>query len=445
MSVSLIDEVPELPPTADDRRAEGGGAQAKMRAAVAELIEAMQNGVLPWRQPWAERDDAVALHPVPRNALTGRPYGGFNAFFLDFMMAKKGWQDPRFLTVKQANRVGGRINKGEKGVGVFFTDRLPAWRSFHYAFEHDGVPVRIVDIVDNGAGSEALTIPVHARRTTPERVRLHEIDVFRRNKSGAPTKVTWDEVLAAPPFYVMKAATVFNLAQCSGLERFLERNPLPTPKSLDESSVNRLVGKIVRGMKETGMQFQTGYDSACYRLTEDRVCMPRREAFLEKNMFESVLLHEIGHGTGHPSRLNREFGAFGSAAYAKEELVAEMISYMIGRHTGLNTPIPGHAAYVQHWVELLRKEGESKVLLWAVRKADEAVRYIENVSDLKFADVLEHNRTVPANVEGLVEARRAGDPMDDEPEDVTDPSVGHDDSGFAEERKQEDRYPVKPS
>jgi antirestriction protein ArdC len=63
------------------------------------------------------------------------------------------------------------------------------------------------------------------------------------------------------------------------------------------------------------------------------------------------------HATGHPSRLNRDLsGRFGSSAYAREELRAELTSLLVGSEIGLPTDIPNHASYVNSWVESLKQD-----------------------------------------------------------------------------------------
>ena len=59
-----------------------------------------------------------------------------------------------------------------------------------------------------------------------------------------------------------------------------------------------------------------------------------------------------GHATGHPSRLNRpDLGTpFGSEAYAREELRAEIASLMIADKLGIGHDPGQHAAYVGSWI-----------------------------------------------------------------------------------------------
>ena len=65
-----------------------------------------------------------------------------------------------------------------------------------------------------------------------------------------------------------------------------------------------------------------------------------------------------GHATGHPSRLNRpDLGTpFGSEAYAREELRAEIASLMIADKLGIGHDPGQHAAYVGSWIKALQQE-----------------------------------------------------------------------------------------
>ena len=71
-----------------------------------------------------------------------------------------------------------------------------------------------------------------------------------------------------------------------------------------------------------------------------------------------TLAHELSHWTGHSSRLARDLkNRFGTAAYAAEELIAELSSAMLGAELGLPvTHLDSHASYIEHWLKLLRDD-----------------------------------------------------------------------------------------
>ncbi|KAG0923242.1 hypothetical protein G6F31_019593 [Rhizopus arrhizus] len=79
----------------------------------------------------------------------------------------------------------------------------------------------------------------------------------------------------------------------------------------------------------------------------DSIHLPQRNTFHSASGYYATALHELGHWTGFPTRLNRDQkGAFGSIDYAKEELVAEVSSMLMGERLGIGHDPTQHAAYV---------------------------------------------------------------------------------------------------
>ena len=98
-----------------------------------------------------------------------------------------------------------------------------------------------------------------------------------------------------------------------------------------------------------------GKDRAYYRPHTDTIHLPQRAQFESADAFYATVLHEIGHWTGHPSRLARDLtGKFGSAEYAREELCAEAFSMSAGARIGIGHSPDNHASYIKHWVLILR-------------------------------------------------------------------------------------------
>lgn len=71
------------------------------------IIEALENGTVPWKKPWRTRGGPV-------NVKNGRAYRGINVFLL----ALAGYDDPRWGTYKAIASCGGQVRKGEKGTRV---------------------------------------------------------------------------------------------------------------------------------------------------------------------------------------------------------------------------------------------------------------------------------------------------------------------------------------
>jgi antirestriction protein ArdC len=100
--------------------------------------------------------------------------------------------------------------------------------------------------------------------------------------------------------------------------------------------------------------------------------MPPTQLFAGFDHYYATLAHELSHWTGHASRLGRDLkNRFGTAAYAAEELVAELASAMLGAELGLPVAhLDSHASYIEHWLKLLRDD--DRAILTAAAKAEEA-------------------------------------------------------------------------
>jgi antirestriction protein ArdC len=116
-------------------------------------------------------------------------------------------------------------------------------------------------------------------------------------------------------------------------------------------------------------------DQAFYRPATDRIHLPGRESFPSADAYFSTALHELGHATGHPSRLGRDLAhPFGSEGYAKEELRAEIASLIMGDELGIGHDPGQHAAYVGSWIKILKDD--PKEILRASRDAEQIHRYV---------------------------------------------------------------------
>ena len=81
-----------------------------------------------------------------------------------------------------------------------------------------------------------------------------------------------------------------------------------------------------------------------------------------------------GHATGHSSRLGRDLsGSFGSGAYAREELVAEMGSAFLCAALGI-VPTVRHADYLASWLAVLRSD--NRAIFRAAAQASKAADWI---------------------------------------------------------------------
>lgn len=174
-----------------------------------------------------------------------------------------------------------------------------------------------------------------------------------------------------------RASRVFNASQVDEW-----KSPEVDRPNLAETlaAVEAFVGSV-------GGDIRHGFDHACYNLALDRIELPDRDRFAgtptssATEAYYATALHELTHWTGAPRRLKREFGKrFGDEAYAMEELVAELGAAFLCAEVGISaSPRPDHAAYVAHWLEVLR--GDRRAIFTAAQAAQEAVGFLRPVSE----------------------------------------------------------------
>ncbi len=258
-----------------------------------QLIEQLREGRAPWQKPWGT--DGVDF--LPTNAATGKRYKGVNAIVL---MAQDR-ADQRWLTYKQAESMDAQVRKGERGTGIIY------WK-----FE------------DEQTLKDAQGKPI-------------------KNAVGETMKITVE--LERPRAFF---ATVFNGEQIDGL-------PPLTPKQSRPFDQHARAEAI---MANSGVKItEAPGNRAYYQPNDDAIRLPRRDQFTSEAGFYATALHELGHATGHSTRLDRDLGgAFGSRSYAKEELRAEIASMIVGNDLGTGHDPSQHVAYVASWIEVLTEQ-----------------------------------------------------------------------------------------
>ena len=276
------------------RRDEAMEPKKPFHEVVAEkLIEQLKAGTAPWQRPWEPGEPNAYL---PMNPTTGKRYKGINAIHL---MAQ-GRSDGRWMTYKQAAAVGAQVRKGEKGT------------------------------------------PVQYWKFSEEQNKVDESGRPVLNAKGEPVKETVQ--LERPRVFF---ATVFNAEQIDGL-------PPIQKKEQTWSAVER----AEHILKASGASItHAPGDRAFYRPATDSIHLPDRGQFPSADNYYATALHELGHWTGHASRLDRDLAhPFGSEGYAKEELRAEIASMILGDELGIGHDPGQHAAYVGSWIKALQDE-----------------------------------------------------------------------------------------
>ena len=168
---------------------------------------------------------------------------------------------------------------------------------------------------------------------------------------------------------------VFHIDQCEGLKtRYTQELP-QTSANTDETAESIIAGYLqhsgVRLIHREG-------DRAFYQPATDSITLPLRTQFREAAEYYSTAFHEIAHSTGHTSRLNRldRTAFFGSEAYSKEELIAEIGAATLVNHAGLETPdsFRNNTAYIQNWLNVL--QNDKRFIVSAAGQAEMAVNLI---------------------------------------------------------------------
>lgn len=158
--------------------------------------------------------------------------------------------------------------------------------------------------------------------------------------------------------FILRYYTVFNVADVEGIEIKLPEGP-----ALVEPATDETCEAIVNDWKQCPPIKQM-QNQAYYSPQLDYVNMPARKQFVSTEAYYATLFHELAHATGHQSRLNRpeinEGIKFGSKAYAKEELVAEMGAAFLCAVAGINpASLDNNAAYLQSWMRRLNPDNKA--------------------------------------------------------------------------------------
>ena len=258
-----------------------------------QLIEKLKAGTAPWQKPWKPGEPNSYL---PMNPTSGKRYKGINAIHL---MAQ-GHDDSRWMTYKQAESLGAQVKKGEKGTSIQY------WKF------------------------------------NEERNKLDEYGKPVIDSQGDPVKEIVK--LERPRVFF---ATVFNGEQIDGLP----------PIQRKEQTWDALE-RAEHILKASGAEIRHGASNrAFYRPATDSIHLPEKSQFSTADRYYATALHELGHWSGHESRLNRDLShPRGSEGYAREELRAEIASMITGDELGIGHDPDQHAAYVGSWIKVLQDD-----------------------------------------------------------------------------------------
>ena len=166
---------------------------------------------------------------------------------------------------------------------------------------------------------------------------------------------------------MLRTFSVFHASQIDGV-------PALAPPTATKTVPER-VKDVELIIEASGVPVRIGGERAFYSPALDVIQMPPDEAFHGPEQRAVVVLHELAHASGHPTRLNRDLsGGFGSVLYAKEELRAELTSVAVGSMIGLPCDIPNHASYLQSWIAVLKQD--RREIFHAAAEAQRMADYI---------------------------------------------------------------------
>jgi antirestriction protein ArdC len=172
---------------------------------------------------------------------------------------------------------------------------------------------------------------------------------------------------------MLREYTVFNVDQCENLPARVVSLGDMKPRNRDERDAT--IDEFLAG---TGASIREGFGEAYYRPGDDLVSLPRFEAFKNAAHFYSTAFHELGHWTGHKSRLARDLRhRFGDKAYAVEELVAELCSAFLCAEFSIDGDLR-HAGYIRNWIGLLK--ADSRAFFTACSKAQAAADFLRGLA-----------------------------------------------------------------
>jgi antirestriction protein ArdC/phage/plasmid primase-like uncharacterized protein len=279
-----------------------------------QVSEMLAAGTAPWQRPWKAGELVAPFNPV-----TGTIYNGINRIRL----SKNDYADPRWMTFRQANEKGFKVQAGSKATPVVFWQ----WTDMVDLLDENGKPVL--------------------------------------DENGKPQKV---EVELDRPLVHYYAA--FNAAQLRQMEN--GENIPPYEPQLPEWNPHEKAEAIIRDSGAVILHDQR--NRAFYRPGEDAIHLPSRGSFSQAGGYYSTTLHELGHWACAAQRLNIEGGPFGSELYAKEELRAEIASWMVCQDLGLDFQPENSAAYVADWMKSLKEDPYE--IVRACRDAERIKKYV---------------------------------------------------------------------
>ncbi len=305
------------------------------------IIKSIESSSSVWEKGWHTNFKGL---PIPHNPFTGTRYKGINGGTLGLATIINGYESMEFMTFNQTKELGGFIKKGEKSLKVSFTFYLEKMSNEKLNSVSDEVKKKYFDEIK----------------------KLSPAQLDKLNKDGV--------------LFIVRSFPVFNLSQCGNIDEsklndLRIKHKIPTNDEFTKLQFieNPFIESILQNSK---IEIRFGGNRAYYNPSGDFIGLPPKENFKSIAQYYSTALHELGHSTGHKSRLNRDLsGSFGSVEYAKEELRAEIYSLIQAFDLGLDYNLLNHASYLKNWNKILQdSKDEIRLAIKDALKINEFVK-----------------------------------------------------------------------
>ena len=295
---------------------------------VDQVLANLEKGNLFWTQGWVAAG-------APESAVTGKKYRGINNLYLSLVAMAENYGDNRWATFRQMEEKGWTFKKDEEG---------------HTLGKGKSVSVEYYEMRD---------------KETKRR--------FDRSVLDGMTFDEQREYMDKNVYWLRKCYRVFNCSLMDGV-------PAKEMPMIDVNDRIEKAEAILDYWNANESKIVYGGSQAFYRPSTDEVHLPEREKFKSTQSFYDTAFHEIGHSTGHESRLNRDLsGGFGSQSYAMEELRAEIASIFMAQDLGIEPSedrLQNNAAYIQSWKDEIKENPNA--LFTAIADADKIARYVSS-------------------------------------------------------------------
>lgn len=293
---------------------------------VDSIISNLENNHSLWRRGWR-------VTGAPISAITGKKYNGVNRLFLSAATIERGYSDNRWLTYNQMQDKGWEFKRDEEGNSLG---------------KNAGVSIEYFSLYDK-----------------------KKKQTFDRNSLDGMTEAERDDYMDENVIALRKYYRVFNGDVIDGIPEFKKN-------TVDMSGNSHRAESILQYWNDNEAAILYGGDSAYYSAQSDEIHLPERNAFLSLPEFYATALHEIGHSTGHESRLNRDLGkGRDTPEYAVEELRAEIASMFIEQDMEIavdDKNIENNGAYIKYWHEQIKED--PNILFKAIVDAEKICKFV---------------------------------------------------------------------